>query len=197
VVTESLPLLIGVGLGVCLVVLILWAALDAFERTEAGCLWLVLFVTIPFISLPIYLFARFYADRPAMKGLHDERPEGTWVSRFPSDFDKLSYIRQLGQSEGSALAPDNAMRITGRGYKHFTDSRAEALLEQRRFDEALDYLLDLYALAVRAGDARGRDTYLSYISGVPGGTVLLREWEREQLKPQGSADAVDRREPPF
>lgn len=194
---ESLPLLLGIGVAVGLIVFILWAALDAFERTDVGCLWLLLFVSVPFISLPVYVFMRFYSNRPTRRRLPEEGLERVGISRFASDIDKLRFVAEASKERGTMYDPNAGLSVSPEGFKHFSDNRVEALLEQRRFDEALDCLVELHSLAVRDCDARGRDTYLHYISRIPGGLRLLKECERGKDKLQSLTGDMDEREVPF
>jgi hypothetical protein len=73
--------------------------------------------------------------------------------------------------------PRTGLGSAPEGYPHFADSRAEALLAERRFDEALEYLLDLFTVADHDHDVRASDTYRHYLSRIPGGLEALARHE--------------------
>jgi len=164
-----------------------WAVYDAFSRYEigcagAGCLWPLVLLTFP-PALPFYIFMRLYTQRSVPRSeilkREYERAEAAQVPRFVSDIHKLRYLAAAEKSHGTMYDPRTGIGDAPAGYPHFADSRAEALLEQRRFDEALEYLLDLYSVAAKDGDVRGRDTYRHYLSRIPGGLDALFQREAE------------------
>ncbi len=67
------------------------------------------------------------------------------------------------------------MGTKGQGFRHFRDERAEELIEAERYEEALAYLKDMYAVARQEGDGRAADTYRAYVAGLPGGRDLVKE----------------------
>jgi len=183
----------NVWLVVCIVIALLycavlfWACYDAMSRYELGCagmgcIWPFLLITFP-PALPFYIFMRFYSDRRVAGGVlrerELERAEAESLPRFASDIHKLRYLAAADKAHGTMYDPATGAGARAEGYPHFADNRAEALLKQRRFDEALEYLLDLYTVAAHDGDVRGRDTYRYYLSQIPGGLQALAQRETE------------------
>ena len=164
-----------------------WIWIDASERTDYGCVWAALALLFPLIVIPLYIFMRFYATRPVSRRAlaeHERERARFTDSRFPSDIDRTGYIRQAASGPGTLFNP--AGGGPAGGYKHFTDHRAEALIEQARYEEALDYLLDLYSVAEANGDNRALDTYRHYFSLLPAGSRQFEAWRRRG-RPQQDA----------
>ena len=200
-------------LGILYVLLALWCAFDSFERTEYGMIWVFFFIVLGPIFIPIYLFMRFYADRPvpARERLARDLEREKWRDlRIAGELERARFVEQALQGPGTMYQPEVGLTIRPDGYRHFADERAEVLLNEQRHDEAWDYLIDLYSLARSEGDLRGMDTYRFYICQLPEGAALLAEWERsaERLAHTGSsapASSVpldstrsrDRRDVPF
>jgi hypothetical protein len=184
----------NVWLVVCIVIALLycvvlfWACYDAMSRYEfgcagMGCIWPFLLITFP-PALPFYIFMRFYSDRRVSRRIllerELERADAEKVPRFASDIHKLRYLAAADKAHGTLYDPTTGAGMAAEGYPHFADSRAEALLSQRRFDEAQEYLLDLYTVAAKDGDVRGRDTYRHYLSQIPGGLEALAQHEAQR-----------------
>lgn len=163
-------------------VVVIWAAMDAFTHTDMGCMWLCLFIFVPPLAIPIYVFMRLYTSRSVSRQVlmqrELEREQGA-VSRFPTEIEKARYIAAAEQKHGTMYNPQSAVATAPDGFRHFADNRADSLLDQRRYEEAAEYLLDMYAVAAGDHDARGQDTYRHYLGRIPGGRELLHEWEVE------------------
>lgn len=168
-----------------------WAVYDAFTRYEIGCagpgcIWPFLLITFP-PALPFYIFMRLYSERGVSRAIRLERDlersEAAQVPRFVSDIHKLRYLAAAEKTHGTMYDPRTGVGTAPEGYRHFTDSRAEALFNQRRFNEALEYLLDLYVVADHDHDARARDTYRHYLSQIPGGLEALARRQADHSDP--------------
>jgi len=163
---------------------VFWAYNDALGHsdegcTSPGCFWILMFIFFP-PSILFYIVMRLLlnrrAPRSAAQEYERERMEGS-ATRFPSDIDKLRLLKYADQEHGTMFDPDASASQIPEGFPHFTDSRVEAFLEQFRHAEALDYLLDVYGVALDDHDARACDTYRHYLSRIPGGLAALREWK--------------------
>ncbi len=184
-----------IALGIGIFFLYIWVVMDAFDHSGYGCAWLAFFICFPGISILIYLFIRFYANRPDINPNFEmgEANQQTY-SRFPTEIEKARFIEAADHSLGTMYEPGAS--ATAVGYPHFRDDRAELLLSEGRFDEAWNYLIDLYAVAKSEADGRREDTYLHYISRLPKGTDKLAHWRRDQRLEIGSDSADDQAPPP-
>jgi hypothetical protein len=186
-------------------VVLFWAIYDAFTRFEigcagGGCIWPLLMILFP-PSILLYIFMRFYTSRTVSKSAvlehQRQKAEAAKIPRFDSDIHKLRYLAAADKEHGTMYDPVTGAATSPEGYPHFADSRAEALLKQRRFDEAFEYLLDLHSVAASSHDVRARDTYRHYISRIPGGLNLLAEYEIKQSGTEPRSTPPDRRSMPF
>lgn len=185
--------------------LLIWAIFDAITQYEIGCagmgcIWPLLFFIIP-PSLIFYVFMRFYQYRaPSRHQLLERQREQQGLppaGRFGSDIDKLRILEAAQRGHGTMYDPVRDHSAPPAGFKHFSDSRAEALLKQQRYDEAAEYLLDLYEVATAAGDVRSRDTYRHYLSLVPGGLEQLQQQEQRLRGPGREPHSPRRPDVPF
>ena len=192
-------------LGIGYFCLLFWAIFDAITQYDIGCagmgcIWPLLFITVPPILL-FYVFMRFYQMRAPSRQLLLERQREEQglppAGRFASDIDKLRFLDAAERSHGTMYDPSMDHAAPPAGFRHFTDGRAEALLEQRRYDEAEPYLLDLHAVATAAHDVRSRDTYRHYLSLVPGGLEQLQQQEQRLRSPGREPRSPRRPDVPF
>ena len=182
---------------ICLMVLGIATAYDAFERTDYGCVWVVLLAFFAPLTIAVYWLMRLYTDRRAPKQVLDERENQSEMlrnMRIGGEIERAKYIKAVAEGEATIYDPAAGALDTPQGYAHFTDERAEVLLRQRRYDEAWDYLIDLYAIANSEGDLRGTDTYLHYILRMPDGVRRLGSWRLQQMKDPERPPARTRRD---
>lgn len=174
-------------LGVGFFIFNLWIIWDAFDHTGYGCAWLAAFLFVPGISHVVYLFIRYYVNRPDINpGLQAGGIAQQEFSRFPTEIEKARFIEAADREFGTMYEPgSNAASV---GYPHFRDERADLLLSEGRLDEAWDYLIDLYDLAKSDGDGHREDTYLHYISRLPEGLEMLYKWRGEQRLERGGGN---------
>ncbi|MBN2080956.1 hypothetical protein JW859_01990 [bacterium] len=201
---DSVWLYISIFVALAYVFGAIWAINDAMTRYELGCagmgcIWPVLILLFP-PALPFYIIMRLQTSRRVPHSVvlkfDLEREEREQIPRLPSDIHKLRYLAAADKEHGTMYEPQMGLPAGSRGFPHFTDGQAEALLEQARFDEAYDYLVELHDLAVASEDVRGRDTYKHYISRIPGGLDSLRQHEvTYQDRYEGQPPPVDRSMP--
>lgn len=178
--------------------LVIWAALDAFEQTDMGCMWLTLFFMVPVLPLIVYICFRSYVRRKMhVPDATDPREYRGHVSHFANEIEKAQYIDAVSQGQGTMYEPSRPGAPRG-GFRHFTDSRAETLLSQGLHGEAFEYLAEMYEVAQDERDGRAQDTYMYYIHRLPGGARLLAARQKERraagLGPDDGGD--DRPAPP-
>ncbi len=176
---------------------LIWAAYDAFDHTSHGCAWLSLFILTGPVGLAIYLFMRLYANRPDQSVSQLADPMADNMSRFPTEIEKARFIEAASKGGGTMFNPEEGQSEIPGGFPHFSDTRAEAMITQRRFDEAWEYLIDLYSLAHRDRDGRAEDTYRHYINRLPGGAKLLQEWRTENEEFPEETKPPAKRDVPF
>ena len=178
------------------VVAVTWAARDAFDQTDMGCLWLTLFVTTPVLSVIAYLLMRAYVFRRREPEISLEPREYNGpLKHFGSEIEKARFIEAAASGPGTMYDPSRQPGAPPGGYRHFTDNRAETLIAQGLHGEAFEYLAEMYQLARDDKDGRGQDTYLYYIHRLPGGTPLLAAWEKER-RTDAAGNGGDEPEPP-
>jgi len=177
----------------------IWVWADASDRTDYGCVWALLALFFPVFIIPLYIFMRFYSERPVSRRAAEqyERDRAQFAdSRFPKEIDRSPFLKQATRGSGTLYRPADTKAPTG--HKHFTDHRAEALIEQARYEEAHDYLADLYAIAQKDNDQRALDTYRYYFTQLPTGKKRQEDWRREK-RPQRDAQLKQprKRDVPF
>lgn len=172
---------------------VIWAAMDAFEQTDMGCLWLALFITTPLVSVIAYLAFRAYVFRRRQPDMQlDPREYQGPLKHFGSEIEKARFIEAAARGPGTLYDPGRRGGAPPGGYRHFSDTRAETLISQGLHGEAFEYLVEMYGLARDEHDGRGQDTYMYYIHRLPDGAKLLAEWQKEQRLETGAADESPR-----
>jgi len=158
----------------------LWVYIDAQERTDYGCLWAAFtFVAWP-VVLPLYVVLRICAARGAPAHVREQQErekEEARRFRFGSEIEKARFLAEIDKPGGTIYQPPP--EPGARAAAHFTVERAERLISERRFDEAWEYLIELYSVALAEHNPWAQDTYRNYIARLPGGPARLGEWERE------------------
>jgi hypothetical protein len=165
-------------LGGLFVWLTVWCIFDAFDRTDYGMVWLFFFLTLSPIFVPLYLIMRFYSDRnvPAKTVLAGELERERWRDfRIGSEIERAKFIEQAMQGGGTMYDPNASLHLSTEGYRHFSDQRAEELLQHGNSEDAWQYLSELYGIARADGDLRALDTYRHYICRIPGGAARLAQ----------------------
>jgi hypothetical protein len=168
-----------VGFGVGFLIGAIWVYMDASEHTDHACVWGCLAYMLPFPIIPLYFIMRMYANRNASKRQlerYAREREGLDVPRLASDIDKLHYLEWAEKGPGTMYDPQAGLSVRPEGYRHFIDQRAETLLMEARYEEAWDYLIELYAVAAKDQDVRALDPYRNSLSRLPDGLERLSHW---------------------
>src|SRR5690606_21450998 len=119
--------------------LTVWCIYDAFDRTDYGFVWLALFIMGAPIFIPLYLFMRFYSDRPQSRQemARREMERERWRDfRLSGDIEKAKFIESAARHGGTLYDPNAHLQRSNDGFRHFTDERAESMLTLSTFDEA-------------------------------------------------------------
>lgn len=160
----------------------LWIYLDAETRVGNGCFWGALAFAVPPIGVPFYYFCVLVMTirntDPAFRSRKRERQQQEQERRrlvMMGDIERLREERGRDDYGGTMFDAQSGIGISREGFRHFTDSRAEDLIEGQRYEQAWDYLSDLYRLARSEGDQRALATYRHYISRLPDGLKRLKE----------------------
>ena len=158
----------------------LWIWVDANTRTGNGCIWGAIAFACPPIGVPLYYISLAVINsrgpgaearkRSAQRAvMEQERRRLTAMG----DIEMMREREARADQPGRIYDPAAGMARPRDGRKHFNDEHAEQLLETRQHEAAWEYLVDMYNLAGEEDDGRRRDTYLNYISRIPGGLKRL------------------------
>lgn len=157
----------------------IWVWLDASDHAEYPLVWATLVLVAGPVFLPIYIFFRFYTSRAVstrrQAQLNRDRLDPMRY-RFASEIEKSRFIEAAEHGPGTMFDPVLGENVSGTGFAHFIVERAEKLIQEQRYDEAWDYLTELYTVALNDSDARALDTYKHYILRLPNGAPRFREW---------------------
>jgi len=160
----------------------IWVYVDANERVGNGWLWGTIAFAVPPIGLPLYyILIALYGWQNSRQRSGPEQAGREQLERerkklvMQGELERQKYLHDAEEHGGTLFNPAIGMGSKGQGFRHFTDARAEELIQERRYDEALAYLRDLYAVAREENDGRAADTYRSYIASLPGGRDLVKE----------------------
>jgi len=164
----------------------IWIYIDAQTRTGNGCFWGALAFAVPPIGVPLYyiglLTMHIRDNDPAFKRQRAEEKETAKKEhrryKMMGDIERAREEQARKSLGGTMFDPASGIGINREGHKHFTDQRAEYLIQSLQFEAAWDYLADLFVLAREENDARSVDTYRYYIARLPDGLERLRELER-------------------
>ncbi len=185
----------GVGL-----VAAIWIYVDGSDHVEYPLVWALLVFFMWPVFLPIYIFFRLYAARPVsarrQQQLNRDRIDPMRY-RFASEIEKARFIEAAESGPGTMFDQVLGENVSGLGYAHFTVDRAERLLREQRYDEAWDYLTELYALALSENDARAQDTYKHYILRIPDSFQRFKQWLEDQQHIPDKPVPKRKREVPF
>ncbi len=91
---------------------VIWATLDAYDQTDLGCLWLLLFITTPVLSVIAYLILRAYAFRrrePA--AALDPREYQGPLKHFGSEIEKARFIEARRRPAGRARSTNRSKAV--------------------------------------------------------------------------------------
>lgn len=185
----------GVGL-----VAAIWIYVDASDHAEYPLVWALLAFFMWEIIVPFYIFFRLYTARPISsrreQQLNRDRIDPMRY-RFASEIEKSRFIEAAEHGPGTMFDQVLGENVSGTGYAHFTVERAEKLIQELRYNEAWDYLTELYTVAMNDNDPRALDTYKHYLLRLPNGASRFRDWlETAQQIPDKPA-AKPSREVPF
>jgi hypothetical protein len=185
----------GVGL-----VAAIWIYVDASDHAEYPLVWALLAFFMWVIIVPFYVFFRLYTARPISsrreQQLNRDRIDPMRY-RFASEIEKSRFIEAAEHGPGTMYDQVLGENVRGTGYAHFTVERAEKLIQELRYNEAWDYLTELYTVAMNDNDPRAMDTYKHYLLRLPDGAPRFRDWlETAQQVPDKPA-AKPSREVPF
>jgi hypothetical protein len=153
-----------------------WVYYDALDNAEYPLVWAVLVFMLPPLFLPLYIILRLYTMRRAGKRTIERMEQdrlGAMDYRFGSDVERARFIEAQERGTGTLYQPRGGIPEHSAGFAHFTVERAEQLIAAQRFDEAWEYLSDMYAVAAKEDDVRAMDTYQHYICRLPGGAARL------------------------
>jgi hypothetical protein len=157
----------------------IWVFIDATDHAEYALVWAVLVAMAWPLFLPIYIFFRLYTARPISsrreQQLNRDRIDPMRY-RFASEIEKSRFIEAAEHGPGTMFDQVLGENVSGAGYAHFTVDRAEKLIQEQRYDEAWDYLTELYTVAMNDNDARALDTYKHYLLRLPNGAPRFRDW---------------------
>lgn len=172
---------LNISLGLIVFGAVVWAGMDAYERTDHGCLWVIMFVCFAPVTIPLYVIMRIIADRPKKVSddiIKSHKMQDELKTRFSSDIHKLQFF---GQAEDGQTLYDPAEHGGEQSFRApITDSHAEMLIATGSFSECWNYLIDIYAVASRDSDLKRREAYRRYIHQLPDGAEMLARWEEEQ-----------------
>lgn len=188
-----------IGFGVGFLVGAIWVYLDASEHTDNACVWGCLAYLLPFPIIPLYFIMRMYANRNVSKRQlqrFDDERKGFQGLHLASDIEKLKYLAWAEKGPGTMYDPRAGLSVRPDGFRHFIDQRAETLLNEARYAEAWDYLIELYAVAAKDQDVRALDTYKNYLSRIPDGLERLKQW-RAEVSDEPPPPVTRSREVPF
>ncbi|MCC7477288.1 hypothetical protein IT575_02420 [bacterium] len=178
--TWEYALFFGLVIGWSL--LTIWCVVDAFTHTDNGCLWTILLLTpLNPIVVPFYVFGTLYSRRQVTKrqlSLSGKEVETDISMRFASEIERAKFIQSAMKGGGTMYEPGVAVVERPEGRQHFRDERAESLLLEQRFEDAWNYLIDLYSLAREDVDFEREETYRSYLARIPQGLERLARWEK-------------------
>lgn len=160
----------------------LWIYVDAQTRVGNGCFWGALAFAVPPIGVPLYYIGLLVMNvrntDPAFRGNRLERQQQEQERKRRvgmGDIERLREERERDEHGGTMFDPVSGISVSRTGFAHFSDAHAEELIEQHSYEQAWEYLSDLYRLARAEGDGRAQDTYRHYISQLPDGLRRLRE----------------------
>ena len=162
---------------------------DASNHSEYGWLWFAFCLFIPPVLL-VYVGMRLWSNRGAGAKEEFKRKleREQFKSRQLSEVDRLHFLTLAAEGSGTMYERADEHR----GYRHFSDGRAETLIEAGQYGQAFEYLADLYAEAKTDGDGVRVDTYLYYINQLPDGPERLEQWCNANIEHTREGEA-----PPF
>jgi hypothetical protein len=151
-------------------VLIYW---DSSNRCDYGWLWFICCVFCPPLVI-VYIILRALANRgPGAREEFKRKLERAQQGpRTISEVERLHYLARVADGAGTLYEGP----AQSHGFRHFTDTQAEALLRAGEQEAAFQYLRELYADARAGNDGVRLDTYLYYICQLPEGAARLEEW---------------------
>lgn len=156
----------------------LWIGVDSESRIGNGWLWGSIAFACPFLGVPLYYGLLLYLcirDGRRNKELdaeHEQVREQTRRFKLMGEIERQQYLANAERSGGTLYGAQQ--EAASLGARHFTDERAEELLVRRQYEDAWDYLSDLYAVARAERDQHRTQTYLYYIGRLPDGAQRLR-----------------------
>lgn len=178
----------------------IWIYVDASDHAEYPLMWALLaFFAWP-VFVPVYIFFRLYSSRPVtarrQAQLNRDRIDPMRY-RFASEIEKARFIEAAENGPGTMFDQVLGENVSGMGYAHFTVDRAERMLREQRYNEAWDYLTELYALALNENDPRAMDTYKHYILRIPESYQRFKQWLEDQQHIPDKPAPKRSREVPF
>lgn len=193
-------MLLTFTISVLAIVIAVVVYVDASDNAVYPFVWAILMLVAWPLFLPVYIFFRFYTSRGMsarrLQQLNQERIDPARF-RFPSEIEKAKFIQAAVEGPGTMFEPLLGENVSAQGFAHFTVERAELLLREQCYDEAWEYLTELYGIARLNSDPRALDTYRHYILRIPGVQQRFRDWLEEQDRPVDAPARKPKREAPF
>jgi hypothetical protein len=176
-----------------------WVLVDAYDHAEYPCVWFVMVMLFFPLALPLYIFLRMYSARSASRRVREQRRQerdAVPMVRFASDIERAKFIEAAQGGAGTLFSPPNLPK-SEYGYAHFQVDRAERMIGEARYQEAFNYLVELYQMARDENDLRAVDTYRHYIARLPQGLTWLQQWEVKKRDRDRLPPSREKRDLPF